>query len=340
MKRSNGIVWGGLLVVLGVFWLLRNMGLLNVDWEGVLRFWPALLILAGISLLASGRERNGVGSGLAGLLIALAVLGGILYRTDRAFDRHRNNWDFHWDNDDHNEHDNNGHNNNDHDSSDRDYEEDRRNRSTRTQSNHYEYDMDAAIQEATFNLEGGAGEFKLTSTTPKLFEADTRTTLGGFISNIRSNKLDGTATIDFKMEDEQINIKNGKVKNIVTMSLNEAPIWNVDLGIGAGKADMDLSSYKVKSLKVSTGVADVDVRLGDKTDTDVKIESGVASVTIEVPKSAGCEVRIDGAMNIRDLDDLQKIGDNLYRSPNFSTASRKITIKYDAGLSKVRINRY
>ncbi|WP_247231265.1 LiaI-LiaF-like domain-containing protein [Telluribacter sp. SYSU D00476] len=330
MRRSNGIIWGGLLVVLGVFWLLRNMGLLDLDWEGVLRYWPALLILAGISLLVSGRERSGVGSGLAGLLIALAVLGGILYRTDRAFDRHRNNWDFRWDHDD----------NNDHDSSDQDYEEDRRSRPTRTQTNHYEYEMDAAIQEATFNLEGGAGEFKLIGTTAKLFEADTRSSLGGFISNIRSNKTDGTATVEFKMEQEQINIKDGKVKNVVTMSLNEAPVWNVDIGIGAGKADIDLSNYKVKTLKVSTGVADVDVRLGEKADTDVKIESGVASVTLEVPKAAGCEVRIDGAMNIRNLDDLQKVEDNLYRSPNFDTATRKITIKYDAGLSKVRINRY
>ncbi|HEV7350741.1 LiaF transmembrane domain-containing protein [Telluribacter sp.] len=332
MRRSNGIFWGGLLVILGVFWLLRNMGLLNIDWDEVLRFWPVLLILAGISLLTTGRERGSIGSGLAGLFIALAVLGGILHRTDRAFER--NNWNFKWDHEEE-------HNDNEHDSRDHDYREERRNRNTNEQTNHYEYDMDGAIQEATFNLEGGAGEFTLRGTSSKLFEADTRSSIGGFISNIRSNKSEGTARVDFKMEEENVNLKDGKVKNVVTMSLNEAPVWNVVMGFGAGKADMDFSNYKVKTLKLSTGVADVDLRLGEKNETtNVDVESGVASVAIEVPRSAGCEVWIDGAMNIKKLDDLEKIDDNHYRSSNFDSARQKITIRYEAGLSKVSINRY
>ena len=78
MRRSNGIFWGGLLIVLGIFWLLRNVGFLHIDWQEVSRFWPALLILAGIGLLASGGERGSVGRGISGILIALAVLAGIL----------------------------------------------------------------------------------------------------------------------------------------------------------------------------------------------------------------------------------------------------------------------
>jgi hypothetical protein len=329
-RRSNGIVWGGLLITLGVVWLLRNMGLLQVDWSQVLRFWPALLILAGVSLLVAGRERGTVAGGLAGLLIALAVLGGILHRTDRAFDR--NNWNFKWDGDD----------SDTSDTRDDEYRQDRRNRrSGRTQANHYQYDMESGIREATFNLEGGAGEFRLKGTTDKLFEADTRTNLGGFVSNTRTNQSDGTATVDFKMEDEQINLKDGKVKNEVTMRLNESPVWTILMAIGAGKANMDLSPYKVKAVKVSTGVADVTVRLGEKNETtDVNVESGVAAVTFEVPRSAGCEVFFEGALNVKEMDDLEKISNSHYRSANFDSARQKITIRYEAGLSKVNIRRY
>ena len=331
MKRSNGIFWGGLLVLFGAFWLLRNMGLLDIDWYETFRFWPVLLILAGFSLLLSGSRRGGVGSGVAGILVALAVLGAITHRTDRAFKGNHNDWNFNWDDDRY-------HNDDD----DRRSSKRRSRRGGGTlQNNHYEYEMEGDLREASLNFEAGAGDFKLKGTTAMLFEANTRSSLGGYASNIRNNKLENSATVDFKMEENKVEIKDGNLRNEVSMSLNEKPIWNVDLAIGAGKANFDFSKHQVKSVKVSTGVADVDLRLGDRTETtNVTVESGVASVTIEVPESVGCEVRVDGALNIKNLDDLERVNDGLYRSPGFEQASKKIIIRYDAGMSKLKVRRY
>ncbi len=356
MKKSSGIFWGGLLIILGSFWLLRNLGVLDIDWYEVSRFWPVLLVLAGISLLASGRERGGWGGGIAGVLIALAVLGGITHRTDRALNNNRGNWNFDWDNDWDNDDDewdfgDNNRNRNrlreENRERSRKYEEDY-NRDKEKQSEnrdirnrHYEYEMENDLKEATLNFEGGAGEFKINSSTDKLFEAESRSSLGGFRSDIRNNRNTNTAVIDFKMESGRINLKKGKNENSVEINLNAKPLWNIDMGLGAGEAKFDLSDFKVKTLKVSTGVADLNVKLGDRVErTDVKIESGVASVTLEVPQSVGCEVRIEGILNDRNLGDLRKVSDNLYRSPGFEEASRKIVIDYDAGLSEVNIRRY
>jgi len=355
MKKSNGIFWGGLLIIVGGFWLLRNLGFLDIDWYEVARFWPVLLILAGISLLASGRERGGWGSGVAGILIALAVLGGITHRTDRAFDEGSGNFGFDWDEE-------NGHDN------ERDFGNRNRNRERLQEENpdrsrkyekdynsdkddkaekrdirnrHYEYEMESGLKEATLNFEGGAGEFKLKGDTDKLFEAESRSSLGGFRSDIRNNRNANTAVIDFKMESGKINLKKGNNENSVEINLNTKPLWNIDMGLGAGEAKFDLSDFRVKSLKVSTGVANLNVKLGDKVNrTDVKIESGVASVTLEIPESVGCEVRIDGMLNDKNLGDLQKVSDGLYRSPGFEQAARKIIIDYEAGLSEVNIRRY
>ena len=345
MRTSKGIFWGGLLILLGVFWLLRNMGLLHIDWQEVTRYWPVLLILAGLSLLASGRERGGVGGGIAGILIALAVLGGVVHRTDRAFDNRRGNWNFDWDNDDDEWDfgDRERWRNRDREP-DKGYEDDEDSSASGNRdikNGHYEYEMEDDLREVTFNFEGGAGDFKLTGSTDKLFEADTRSSIGGFTTNIRNNRNANTAVIDFKMENNNVKLKRGKLENNIEINLNENPVWNFDLGVGAGKADFDLSAYKVKTLKISTGVADMDIRLGDKLpQTDVDIESGVASVTVEVPESVGCEVRLDGALNVKNLDDLVRVSEGLYRSPNYDDASRKIMIRYDAGLSKVKIRRY
>lgn len=353
MKKSNGIFWGGLLIILGIFWLLRNLGFLNIDWQEVSRFWPVLLVLAGISLLVSGRERGGLGGGVAGILIALAVLGGITHRTDRAFDENRRNWNFDWDNDDENDDewdfgDRNRNNlREENRERSRKYEEDyKRDNDEKSEkrdirNRHYEYEMENGLKEATLNFEGGAGEFKLQGGTNKLFEAESRSSLGGFQSDIHNNRNANTAVIDFKMESGKMNLKKGNNENSVEINLNEKPLWNIDMGLGAGEAKFDLSDFRVKSLKVSTGVADLNVKLGDKANrTDVRIESGVASVTLEIPESVGCEVRIDGMLNDKNLGDLREVSSGLYRSPGFEQASRKIIINYEAGLSEVNIRRY
>ena len=43
------ILIGGLLIFLGVFWLLTNLGLISAEFWSV--FWPVFLILLGIKVL-------------------------------------------------------------------------------------------------------------------------------------------------------------------------------------------------------------------------------------------------------------------------------------------------
>ncbi|MCF2486937.1 LiaF transmembrane domain-containing protein [Dyadobacter sp. CY347] len=347
MKNSRGIVWGGLLIIFGMLWLLRNMNLVNINWDEILPYWPVLLIIAGALLIAKGNENRGLG-GLIGLLITLAVFGGIVNKTDKAFDRHADNWNWNWDDD---EDDRNfGYNDDNHDdedndndgNQDEDYENDRNNRDGKRPINgNYKYEMEDFIQKANFHLEGGAGSFTLNGNTQKLFEANTKSTIVGFLSNTSINKLDNSATVNLKMEEGNVKIKKGEISNQANIHLNERPVWNIDLGIGAGKGDFDFSNYKVEKLKVSTGVADMDIKMGDKmTTSNIEIEAGVASITLELPRSVGCEMHMDGALNAKNMDDLDKISTGLYRSPDFESASKKIIIHFEGGLTSVNIKRY
>jgi hypothetical protein len=335
MKNSRGIVWGGLLVLMGIYWLLRNMDLIHIDWQRVLPFWPVLLILAGVVLVTT-RSGQGASGGLVALLITLAVFGGIMNRTDRAFGRDdRYNWNFGWNDKDDNDRDaNNRH-------KDRAYRNERRNKGEKSVNGSYQYEMEDFIQKATFNLEAGAGSFTVDGNTAWLFEATTRSSIVGFVSNTSTNRLDNSATVNLKMEDGNVIINDNKISNEATIHLNENPVWNIDLGIGAGKGHFDFSNYKVEKLKVSTGVADMNIRLSDKTPvTNVDIEAGVASVTLEIPNSAGCEMQMEGAMNSKSFDGLEKINNGLYRSPGFDQAAEKIRIRYEGGLTSFKIKRY
>lgn len=345
MKNSRGIVWGGLLIILGVIWLLRSMNLLNIDWDAVLPYWPVLLILAGAVLMAAGRERGS--GGVVALLITLAVFGGIVNKTHDAIDNHGDNWHFGWDDDDDDHEYGYHHDDNDDDDDDEpedkdsDYSKERWKEGGSPINGAYKYEMEDFIQKASFNLEGGAGSFSLNGNTPMLFEAATQSTVVGFKSSTSVNKLNNSASVTLKMEDGHVKIKNGEISNQAKIQLNEKPVWNIDLGIGAGKGDFDFSNYKVEKLKVSTGVADMDIRLGDKMPTtNVDIEAGVASVTLEIPESVGCEMHMDGALNAKNMDGMSKIGDGYYRSSNFDTASKKVIVHYEGGLTSINIKRY
>jgi hypothetical protein len=348
MKSSRSIFWGGALIIIGIFWLLRRLNIFFFHWDAVLPYWPVLLILAGVVLIIANRYAPA--RGLVGLLIVLAVFGGLVNRTDRAFDRHNDKWNFNWNDDDHDEFDENDENDSEDESEsndkDEDYEEEQSDRKEengykKPVNNSYQYEMEDFIQKANFNLEGGAGSFTLKGNTDKLFKADTRSSVLGFVSNTSINKLANSATVNLKMEDGNVKLNQGELSNKAEIELNTRPIWTIDMGLGAGNGDFDLSNYKVETLKVSTGVADLDIRLGDKLDmANVKIESGVASIGLEIPKSVGCEIRIDGALNLTTFDDLEKINDKLYRSPGFDKSTKKIMINFDGGLSKVKVNRY
>jgi hypothetical protein len=346
MRNSRGIVWGGVLIIFGMIWLLRNLNLLNVNWDEILPYWPVLLIIAGALLLAMGKERNTGAGGVVGLLITLAVFGGIMNKTNNAFDRNNNHWNFGWDdydNDEDQDEDHDlGYNEHEEENKDEDYKSDRgENNNGRPINGSYKYEMEDFIQKANFNLEGGAGSFKLQGNTAKLFEASTKSTIVGFLSNTSVNKLENSATVNLKMEDGNVKIKNGEISNQANIQLNEKPVWNIDLGIGAGKGNFDFSNYKVEKLKVSTGVADMDIKMGNKLPSSkIDIEAGVASVTIDIPKSVGCELRIDGALNAKNIDGLDKVGSGLYRSAGYEGTSKKIIIDFEGGLTSININRY
>jgi len=71
---GGGLIWGVALVLVGVAFLLDHMGLINID--HVWRFWPLLLIVAGITHLTSHQRRFwGIILIAAGTVLQLNQLG-------------------------------------------------------------------------------------------------------------------------------------------------------------------------------------------------------------------------------------------------------------------------
>ena len=334
-KPSNGYFWGITLLAFGLLLLAKTMGWFQINWSHIMIFWPVLLIAAGLSLLL-GRGQSWSGP-VAALLIAVAIPSAIINKTHNRWNQFKD--DVHIDFDD----ENNDENNNDdsENNTDEDYKSDRGNGS----NGYFSENLPSNIKTAQLNFGAGAGSFKIEGTTSKLIEANTESELGGYILSTKSNDTQKNSVVDFKMESKdstKIDFKNwDDVDNKVKIQLNAVPTWSMKLDVGAGKADFDLSDYKVQKIDLNAGVAKIDLKVGDKEPlTEIDINAGVASIDVEVPESSGCELITKGALNIKDVDGLEKINDNLYRSTNFDKASKKVKVVYEGGISSLKIRRY
>lgn len=334
-RKSSSIFWGAILIVVGILFLGTNLDWFDLSWSfrQIARFWPLLLILAGV--FAFLNHRRTVYNATSALLIAFAIPLGIFTCVDDGVsnlkDRFDNDWHVSIDDDDDDHYSNN-------DSSD--------SSSDSGYKNHYSVPMGTDIMEAKLKLAGGAAEFDLEDSPTNLFEANTNL---GYKSGytLTEDLSNGVKTIEFEQKGKKgkgFNLHFDSDKNFrnnVLIKLNKAPVWDIEMNVGAGEVDFDFSEYKVKRLDLNSGATDLDIKLGNKVDNvDVDINSGVTSVKISIPEGVGCELHMDGALNSKDLDGFEKVKSGLWRTTGYDSSTKKIKIDADAGLSAMKIVRY
>jgi len=343
-QSSNTLFWGAILLSGGLLLLAKTLGWFHIDWGMTLRFWPFLLILAGVSLLLR-QSWSGV---LTAILIAIAIPSAIINGANKKIGHWKDRGiEFNIDDFDNDDNDNDNNNDDDDDSSQAD--ERKSESTTEGGKTHFSEPLTDALTEATLNFGAGAGEFKISGTTTQLVEADAETKFGNYVMTAKRNETTKTSTIDFGMESKdksdrkRIRIRDfDNMENRVEMRLSDKPVWSFDFGLGAGSGNFDLSAYKVKKVKIGAGAAEIKLKIGEtvENDADIHIEAGVASIEVRIPESVGCEFSIEGALNSKDLDNFKKINDGLYRTNNYDTAKKKMRISYEGGLSSLEIRRY
>ena len=50
-RRVPNLIPAVILILLGVTLLLNNLGIIDFDWRDIWRFWPVMLIIAGLGML-------------------------------------------------------------------------------------------------------------------------------------------------------------------------------------------------------------------------------------------------------------------------------------------------
>ena len=199
---------------------------------------------------------------------------------------------------------------------------------------------DTSVHRASFTLDSGAGVFSIEDTTADLLTVQTFTNLGTYALE-RSENLSGRAfTASFEGKRKK-GWRLGRFTNRVTTRLNPAPVWDLELNIGASKLNCDLSSFAVERLEVNAGASSMRITLGSRSpETTARISAGASSIKIYVPESAACELHAETALSSKHFQGFTKTGEGTYRTENFGAAASTISLDIEAGVSSITVERY
>lgn len=138
--KTGTLFWGILLIVGGLLLLLDRMNLLLIDFEGVWRLWPLILVLWGISILVPTLKfRQAI---VACIAVALAVVAVAFARTF--------------------------------------WGPDLRTTESKVTRQDFVEQMEGEVERAALKLNAGAGSFVIDDITDHLFAAEAHTSMGRY----------------------------------------------------------------------------------------------------------------------------------------------------------------
>jgi hypothetical protein len=334
--KSDKLIPGVVLILVGAVILLHNYGYVDVHWRNFIYLWPIFIVMAGINLIFA--HNKSAWATMLKLGVLIVGFGLVLFGN---FGSRYNFWP----------HNTYYFNDNDNDSDDDDDDDNAGRKIVKVEGNsvfNEPYTTDVKV--AHLNINGGGSLYTLNDTTSQLFNAATKEHKGRY--SFSSKKTDSLSVLTFDMkgmrgfrfnfDDDNDNKDHDYGRNnFATFKLNPNPEWDIDVKTGASKLDFDLTKFKITSLKLSGGAADFDIKMGmPLTTTNIIVSTGMSATTINIPAGAACRITSSTGLSSTNFDGFIKKADDTYETAGFATATNKLYIKMSGGMADFKVKRY
>jgi hypothetical protein len=190
---------------------------------------------------------------------------------------------------------------------------------------------------ATVNVKMGAGELTIGGGAAALAEAD-------FTYNV----ADWKPTIDYTVSGEQgeLWIEQPRVEKLSLesyryeweLALNDEIPLELDVALGAGESQLDMSTLSLTrlDLKVGAGGVDLDLTGERERDLDVTIRGGVGEATVLLPAEVGVRARAKGGLGEVEVSGLMREGD-AYVNEAYGASEATITLDIEGGVGGIEL---
>lgn len=299
--KTGQLFWGSFFLTLGTLFLLVKYDTVDINWYFTWDLWPVILILWGLTVILKNTVAKPIMGVLFGVFLAVFIYG-VVFNIFDVFDYSDDHFD--------------------------EYE-----------SKTFYEDFSDETEYANLELSAGVGSFTVRDTTSKLIEGTAHGNIGSY--SLYSNNRDDTAYLEVDFGKNSVTIFGAEIKNKLDISLNNKPIWDIDLKLGAAKADFDLSKFKVSRISLETGATKTRIRIGDKLDrVNVDVEMGAASLEIQIPEGFECKLTGEMVFITKEIPGFIKRASGYYTTPDYEFAEKKMMINVDGGVASLSIKRY
>ncbi len=292
------------LIFIGGVFLLQNAGYLPPNfWMNLWRLWPLVLVLAGIELLLAHRVPWLALVGLAAIVLVLgAFASGSSLSTGPTAPAVT--------------------------------------RASQT-------DLGGATQ-AAVTVRFGAGQLNISPLVPLTDNQLATTTYTGppdLEPHASYSPDGGTGQLEYQVSGHGpgfMPFVGARPEARMDLKLSpKVPITSLNVQTGATDAHLDLSNLLVSNLDVNVGAASTWIRLPEAArTTNAHIAGGASVITLEIPPGVGAQIRHRGGLSSVNIDQSRfpLVGDGLYRSADYLTATNNVDISIETGVTSIQVS--
>jgi hypothetical protein len=206
--------------------------------------------------------------------------------------------------------------------------------------------VEANVQVITGDLrfDSGAGEFTIEANTASddLLAVATVSPWGSYRldQSITNSELVARVWYDQPWRRPMMGMMGGW-RNEAIVSLDSNVIWNLEANVGAADFTLNADQLKLEQATISAGAASLAVRLGDRlTQSELTIKAGASDISVLVPQGVGVRAELSTGLTNHDLADLTEKSERIWETADYETATKKIELHFETGVSDIQLDRY
>jgi hypothetical protein len=188
------------------------------------------------------------------------------------------------------------------------------------------------------NLKMAAGEMKVGGSADSLMEADFAYNVPDWQPEVSYDDVSsGTGTLSVRQPDENTGMRDDD-RNEWDIHLNDGVPTNLNVEMGAGESDLDLSGLNLTGLdlRVGAGPSTVDLAGDWDRDVDASIQGGAGEATVQLPSQMGVRVDVVGGLGEVQAEGLSRDGD-AYVNDAYGESEATLNVDIEGGVGVVRL---
>lgn len=297
-NTRGGLVGPVLLIGVGIFFLLSNLGLITWDfWEAVGRLWPIVLIALGLDLLVG--RRSLLGSALV-VLVTVGLLGtGLLWLNQGGGRGEIVSGEI-----------------------------------SQSLAGATSAEMDIVFSVGRLQLEALAAESPLLVAGMLEYDERSREQVEqtfrkeGDVAHFELAARGTASGIPFGSQNQH---------NAWELMLNRDVPLDLQIRTGVGESDIDLSLLNLTNLSVSTGVGQTTIIMPGQGQVSGVINGGVGELLIRIPDGMAARIDVKTGLGASHIGgDFVRDG-SVYTSPGYETAVDRLDLELRAGIGQVTV---